>query len=249
MVLQPRDEDILRVCYEQQFLTMDHILKFFFHGKSRSEPYRRIRELEKEGLIKREAVALFPGTKLIRLTRKGLDLAQSLSPFSFHYLHSVNLAQLEHDAILTSVRLRLGQLWDGLWNPESHYRARAKEIKDFVVPDGVVQFFEDKQPYAIELENSIKANDRLKKRLIDWSKSRGISILYIATSQRIENFLKSQIEKNSKEGPFLVVNWDELETGKPQAWSTSGPKDIFNTGNSDEEAHTEQNQQEGRIQG
>jgi hypothetical protein len=69
--LQERDYSILVLCYEQQFLTLEHV-KHFFPNTHRSTAQRRLRELIESGFLLVEYHPLLGSMGLFRLTDWGL---------------------------------------------------------------------------------------------------------------------------------------------------------------------------------
>src|SRR4051812_42561918 len=110
MILQSRDRKILRKCYEQQFLLMEHVSQYFYQAKSMRESYRRVQEMEAAGLIRREEIPVLGGKKLIRLTKLGIAIALENNAVEVPQGKRLDLTTLSHDSMVTHVRLRLEHL-------------------------------------------------------------------------------------------------------------------------------------------
>lgn len=76
MILQPRDLEILNLCYEQQFLSVHHVVPLFANG-SKPHALRRIRELRQAGMIETQNGLHQEHRLLIRLTKLGLRMARA----------------------------------------------------------------------------------------------------------------------------------------------------------------------------
>ncbi len=71
MIIQQRDKEMLRRRYEQQFLHLGHVRRYFFKGAGLENARVRVVELERAGLLRRERIAARDGGLIIRLTRTG----------------------------------------------------------------------------------------------------------------------------------------------------------------------------------
>ena len=171
--LQERDYTILRICYEQRFLTREHIQTFF--GAHRSESYRRTGELEKSRFLMRKYYPIAGRNYVMQLTQLGQQLVQDKFGIEFPALKPANLNTLSHDILVTSVRLRLSQFWNATFVPE-----RAIQAKEFPqIADGIF-FFPSGKGIAIEVENSDKGRTRFLNRLERWKDTPSIAfILYV----------------------------------------------------------------------
>jgi hypothetical protein len=221
MILQERDHGILGLCYQQQFLTVDQVSEFCFGGNS-VEAYRRIAELEKSGLLRKEENSLVARFKLLRLTRLGTQIAEQKTLTKIPQRKGIAASRIIHDSIVTSARLRLMQLWQGVWIPE---RALKKEVYR-ELPDGIFLFRSGKK-VAVEVENSLKGRARFLKRLEGWKGSDIFLVLYIATNPELDLSLKALLKDAPANPAYLVTRWDLLRSGKPSAWSPRGLINIF----------------------
>jgi hypothetical protein len=220
--LQSRDLDILRICHEQQFLTLDHI-RHFFPNTHRTISYRRLGELKKAQLLTTEYHPLSGNHALIRLTALGHQAVQDQSPFQIVPGRRLNPNTLIHDALATSVRLRLSQIWTADFVPE-----RAIKMKNFPeIPDGIF-FFSSGNGIAIEIENSDKGRSRFVKLLARWKTAEKIIfVLYVASHPALFQILKSYLKYGSQDQPIGLVLWDDLKNAFPTVYTCRGEVDLF----------------------
>lgn len=222
MKLQQRDLEILCCCYEQQFLTIEQIEGFYFKSAHGNKARERVRELSKAGLVRTEKSQLASIGKIVRLTKAGEKLAAANVALAVPQARKLDLATLMHDSIVTSVRLRLRELWDGRWIPE-----RALRDKYEIIPDGIVQF-ESGFSIAVEIENSLKGKARFLGLIETWSKVESVSlILYVATSRQLERLIHGYLQERSVEKMFGLVCWDDLKAGVPAVQSPAGALPLF----------------------
>ena len=221
MKLQERDKEILKLCYEQNFLLSDHIRDHFFRG-NRFHALRRIKELNESGYIRFEKYPMDSKRNLIRISRFGRMVTADMSPIEFPYYNAVSKYTLIHDALVTSVRLRLEQIWEAAWIPEM----ALKQLDTLEVPDGIL-LFKSGTRVAIEVENSIKGKARFLKRLDAWRGESEKIVLYVATSGEVYRFLKDYLVHAPEKPQFALVLWNDLKSGKPTVWSPYGDLQIF----------------------
>ena len=222
MRIQERGREILRRCYEQQFLLMDHVERFFFASVAAQNARLRIKQMEQAGLLKMIVPKKIGERKIVRLTRAGVAIAKQFHPFEIPQARRIDFDTFDHDAIVTSVALRLQELWDGVWVPE-----RALKMEDYAqVPDGVF-VFDSGNKVAIEVENSLKGRTRFLTILDRWRHVPLRLILYVTTDPRIHKSLKEYIANGPGGVPFGLVEWSGLRDGKPTAWCPKGELDIF----------------------
>lgn len=227
MKLQDRDKEILKLCYEQQFLMSEHVCEYFFAGNY-TETKRRLRELKASDLLQSFPV---PGTnrRIFQLTFRGRKLGRVLSSMELDRVRRPFLTQVEHDAFVTFVRLRLEFLWDGIWIPE--LAIRKLEIKE--VPDGLFVFSNGTKA-AIEVENSLKGRARFTARMKGWNEVKVRLVLYVVTKKGIQERLQ-EFMLNAPSAPlFALIGWDELKTEKPIAWTPKGNLELIKENKSEE---------------
>ncbi|MGZ3731473.1 MAG: hypothetical protein ACXVB9_07375 [Bdellovibrionota bacterium] len=218
--IQKRDLKILKLCYEQQFLLVSHIKDYLFEGNY-VEAKRRVRELKAAGLLEENPLK-HRRAKLIQLTTTGKRLAADQSAIEAGFT-KIDPVLVEHDSIVTEVRLRLEQCWKGLWIPERALRAENLEE----VPDGVM-LFESGKKIAIEVENSLKGRTRFSERLKRWNAAEGTYIvLYVATNEEIYLHLKSWLEGTPHPPLFCLMRYTQLRNSEPEVWSTLGVINLF----------------------
>lgn len=222
-ILQTRDRDILRCCYEQQFLVHEQIERFFFGSENTRNARRRIAKLERAGLIKSEVAGGILKHHLLRLTEAGLRVARGESSHDVPQSKKVDLATLTHDRIVTDVRLRLRELWNGTWVPE-----RALKDKYTRVPDGLFQFEASGTAVAIEIENSSKGHTRFVAIMNEWARAENVRVvLYIATNKKIFGAIEKLFATAPQRPVFALVDYGALMAGQPSCISPRGALDLF----------------------
>ncbi|MGK5087916.1 hypothetical protein WDW86_10190 [Bdellovibrionota bacterium FG-2] len=183
----------------------------------------RILELQKAGFVRKEMISMLGGRRVIRLTERGISVAKQEHHLDIPQARHLDIPTLTHDAIVTSVALRLAQLWEGTWIPE-----RALKKTDYSqIPDGVF-VFDNQKKIAIEVENSIKGRRRFLGLLERWRSVDVLLVLYISTSNAIHETVKRYLSQGPKKPAFALVPWRDLKDGIPSVWSTEGELEIFN---------------------
>ncbi len=220
--LMDRDREILRVCYEQQFLLKEHI-ETFFRGCSQRRINFRIQQLIAGGFIRRESYPDLRCQTLFRLTKTGCRLARQYNARAAGYLARLSPSTLFHDALVTSCRLRIADFWDAEFLPE---RA-LKELEVPEVPDGVWRFKSGKM-IALEVECSDKGRRRFLSRLQSFGHIDAITfVLYVTPNERMHGIVKSYIKDGPQEQPVGVVLWDLLKSDQSPVWTQRGEVDVF----------------------
>ena len=209
--LQPRDREILRVCYEQGFLIPEHIEKFFFTGKSNQSARERVLELEKAGFISRPDSPIFGRRRIIRLTEIGECIAIEGHSLEVNYLRRLVPSNLMHDATVTALSLRLKQLFNGDWIPEKAIKA----IDTPRIPDGLFVLASG-DSVALELENSAKGKARFLRMLKTWMQNPGADfLLFVATTDALKQMIKRYLELLPGTQKIGVILWSELRISTP----------------------------------
>lgn len=222
-VLQTRDREILRCCYEQQFLVHEQIERFFFRSENTRNARRRIAKLKRAGLLQSEVAGGILKHHILRLSDTGLRIARSESPYDVPQSKKVDLITLTHDRIVTDIRLRLRELWDGTWVPE-----RALKDKYTRVPDGLFQFEGSAVTVAVEIENSTKGRSRFAAIMNEWARTDSVRIvLYVATNQAIFSAIEKLLPTAPQRPVFALVDFKQLMGGQPSSLSPRGSLDLF----------------------
>jgi hypothetical protein len=223
MILQARDKRLLLLCYQHQFLLTEHTLHLF-ENRSYREARRRLLELTKSGFLFEEKNAVVGRKPIHRLTSLGAKIAASEAAETIPQQRVLKTAELVHDAVVTSVRIRLESIWsEGSFVPErlikkSQYRQ---------IPDGIFQFPSGKG-IAIEVENSDKGRSRFLRLLSRWSDVRHIIlILYVATSDSLYESVKRYLSTAPKDQPVGLLHWHHLHEGKPLVWTPRGEMPLL----------------------
>ncbi|MGE4108219.1 MAG: hypothetical protein AB7F66_13475 [Bacteriovoracia bacterium] len=221
--IQSRDRAMLRICYEQQFLTMPHIREFYPNNKSGKEAIRRAGALAKSGFWYKAPSPLNPKELIYRVTSRGKDIAQAEGAPKINGLKTLSMATLLHDGLVTAVRLRLGSIWNARFVCE-----RAIKEGDYPqIPDGLF-FFPSGLGIALEVENSEKGKTRFIELANRWAATPSVfAVLYVAKDQDLANTLKKFVGQASPTKPLGVVDWTSLRYGWPTVWTIRGELDWF----------------------
>ncbi len=222
IILQERDREILKFCYEQQFITIEHVMLGFFEGRYK-DASRRLGQLAQAKFLKEEDSGfLVSKQKFYRLTKLGRHAAESSCANFIPQKRFLAHSTLMHDSFVSLVRIRLSELWDATWIPES----AAKKYELSEVPDGIVLFESGKQ-VAIEVENSIKGRQRFESRLHAWKNTQITLVLYIATSEALDSTLRSYLKSAPAKPHFGLTTWERLKSSTPVLWSPNGSIQAF----------------------
>ena len=221
--LQKRDYEILKLCYEQRVVTTEHLRDFVLKEVGERVARRRVQRLEESGVIQRKANLQLNQSRLIQLTRQGVQLAQTHAAVSIPQVRKQDLNTVLHDACVTSVRLRLEALWDGDWLSESVLKAEGFRL----IPDGLWTFPNQSQ-VAVEIERSNKGQKRFRELLARWKDSEVSLILYIAVGEVLHRQIKAYLQKEANDLPVGLVQYEALLQEAPQIWTRLGEVDLFN---------------------
>lgn len=220
--LQDRDKKLIRLCYEQQFILTEHAEKYFA-GASYRACRQRVQELANAQYLREEPSTSLGRKPIYRVTRLGTAVALESGATAISQPRTLQLATLVHDAIVTSVRLKLEELWNAKFVCER--AIKGKEYRE--VPDGIF-FFPSGRGIAIEVENSDKGRTRFLRLLQRWKDTPQIAfVLYVATSPELFEAIKRFLGHAPKDRPMGVVQWLDLETGRPMVWSQRGDLALF----------------------
>ena len=160
---------------------------------------------------------------ILRLSDIGLRIARSESSYDVPQSKKVDLITLTHDRIVTDIRLRLCELWDGTWVPE-----RALKDKYTRVPDGLFQFESSGVTVAVEIENSTKGRSRFVTIMNEWARTDTVRIvLYVATNQAVFKAIEKLLPTAPQRPVFTLVDFDSLMRGQPSSLSPRGALDLF----------------------
>jgi len=213
VILQERDKELLRLCYEQGFLTAEHVHEAFFRNVGTRAAYRRVQELEAAGYLRRSRLSALSGHRIIQTTPVGTGIARQLSQFEVPQKRRPALQTLDHDALVTSVRIWLMRLLkekSAVWVPEGHLKKHGGKQ----IPDGVI-LYSNGLEMVIEVENSLKSHDRLYELMSAWKTlAPKAQVQYIASSPVIRNGLKKALDRVGPNRGIYLSLWDELRGGQ-----------------------------------
>lgn len=232
IIIQNRDKCILMLCYEQQFMTTKQLIRFFFSKVHPSEAYRRLKELEKSGFIKRQP-SITQGTgDYIRVTRDGADIAQGIASAQVPQLPRLNLHRIPHDIAVNEVRMRIHDLWpSAVWISELGLRDKfGQENFSYPLPscpDGMMEF-QDGRTCAIEVECSTKERERYETNFRRWAKRGGADfVLYVVNNKHTEAAVQRVMQVTDS---FVggTISYDSLLSSEsPLVWTPSGEVSLF----------------------
>lgn len=223
VVLQKRDLEILNICYEQMFMSVAQVERYFFTRANQRRARERVLELERAGYISRKKIYGETPTTLLRLTPSGLSIVSKRNEFQINPRSKIDLATLEHDLRLIDIRMRLDELWTNyVWVPEKAIR-RAEYPE---VPDAI-SIFSSGRIVAIELENSMKAEERIVRLLSRWRNTDVSLVLYFTTNSGIFKKFQKIIKAQDFETPIALVDIEAFFTSRPIAWTKEGEIHVF----------------------
>lgn len=221
MILQERDRRILRLCYEQQFVLTEHV-EAFFSGSYRA-CRKRIQELVDSLYLHEELTSALGKKRIYRVTKLGAQVALETHACPVGQARVLQPATLVHDAIVTSVRIRLESFWNAQFICER--AIKGKEYRQ--IPDGLFVFPSGKA-IAIEVENSDKGRSRFSQNLNRWRDTQNVLfVLFIATNDSLSHSIQTCLGNAPQGRPMGVVRWQELESGVPLVWTRRGEIQLF----------------------
>jgi hypothetical protein len=221
--IQDRDRSMMEKIQDHRFLLSEQIYQYIFKGTNERTARARLEKLETAGLIRREFSIVFRSQRIIRLTQRGEALVNAQRSPGLRITKRFDTRTLEHDSIVSSVRFRVEEHWQGVWIPEAALKAEAFPQ----IPDGVFVFPNETQ-VAIEVENSPKGPARFHQIQERWRSVPVALILYVATSPEMMASVRSYLKSGPQDLPFGLVLWSELKVGTPKVWTVAGELDLFN---------------------
>ena len=188
--LTQRDLELLKLCFEQRFLLVEHVIQFFPEKWKKASASRRIKQLSDAGLIRTLRVPQLGNFLLIRITELGLVHVEHLVFGTKDRIPSISPWTIHHDAFLTSVRLVLMEKYPhSIWEPETALEGDQSEYT--FIPDGIIRFSKT-DAIMVEAECTIKKQKDYRDRLNYWDNQNDISkILYVARNELIERRLRT----------------------------------------------------------
>lgn len=225
MKIGDRDREILRISYEQQMISTQLMTRYFFGGHD-THARRRLRELAEGGYLREAEVrgGWYPH-KLYRPTTQGAKLAGSLSRLVIPQRRVFSLSTLEHELLVTDVRLRLSQVWDAAWLPRKALRADNYRQ----VADGLLAF-PSGRVIAVEVEAFCRTELQYQHIWQKWVGTNTFLVLYVAKSPVVAALLRRLLVLAPKGAAFGVVEWEALRrqnTAPPLIWTPRAEVDLF----------------------
>lgn len=224
MYFTNRDQHLLSDLGNYGLLSTTIIVEKHFNNVDYSTVLRRLRILEKEGLIRRAGL-LMTTENLWAIAPKGAK-KMSLENFKCYW----NQASIDHDFKLIKLRMFLVEL--GIirkWIAEHVIRSMIykkyslRDAKNKLIPDGIFESKIDNSSHsmAIELEMNLKSQSRYKKILgqYQWNKDL-LGVWYIVPSQAILNKLIDYWNRTTSsytEGKIYFSLLDDLLTFKGES--------------------------------
>jgi DNA-binding Lrp family transcriptional regulator len=224
MYFTNRDQHLLSDLGNYGLLSTTVIVEKHFNNVDYSTVLRRLRILEKEGLIRRAGL-LMTTENLWAIAPKGAK-KMSLENFKCYW----NQASIDHDFKLIKLRMFLEEL--GIikkWIAEHVIRSMIykkyslRDAKNKLIPDGIIETKIDNssQSMAIELELNLKSQSRYKKILgqYQWNKDL-LGVWYIVPTLAILNKLNDYWNRTASsytEGKIYFSLLDDLLTFKGES--------------------------------
>jgi DNA-binding Lrp family transcriptional regulator len=224
MYFTNRDQHLLSDLGNYGLLSTTIIVEKHFNNADYSTVLRRLRILEKEGLIRRAGL-LMTTENIWAIAPKGAK-KMSLENFKCYW----NQASIDHDFKLIKLRMFLEEL--GIikkWIAEHVIRSMIykkyslRDAKNKLIPDGIFETKIDNssQSLAIELELNLKSQSRYKKILgqYQWNKDL-LGVWYIVPTLAILNKLKDYWNRTMSsytEGKIYFSLLDDLLTFKGES--------------------------------
>jgi hypothetical protein len=200
MILQERDNKLLRSIAKYAVLSTHQIAHLTFVGVAHTTMMRRLRLLEKEKFISR-GVPLDTGTNTWILGYKGREFMNAKPSAVF-----MNRNTIQHDVLVTEVRLTFETV--GLasnWTPEWQMKSEAMGIdrrpgRERVIPDGLMlePIKGQTKIIAVELERTRKAEKKYDRILSQYMHGTNINFIwYVAKELSIVNAIIRTANKHN----------------------------------------------------
>lgn len=215
----PRDLLLLQGLYDFTVLSFSQVRRKFFDGLSISTVSNRLSKLEKGGVIKSFRVPKFscvmdkPGVSvLFQITREGIRELQKRNFNEVLRDEPVRLHgySVEHDVLLSDVIEALNLKFPG--SKIVHGRLLAgKEMALGINPDAILTKPNGLTRYAIEVELTLKAEDRYRDIVTKYRLSNAIDkVIYVYSHDAIKEKLIRQLGGNTRTGKFYFVKLNDF---------------------------------------
>ena len=209
-----RDIRVIECLDRYALMTSQQIHNSQFQSTDIRTMLRRLRLLEQRNLIQRHH-GLQNGKLVWSATKKGLTLTGS------DYVVTVNRNAIEHDSMLTEVRVLLDRLGIGKnWKGSHDLRLAASadrkpEDRDAdVIPDGLFGVVRNNEArfVALEVELTAKARKRYRRILDLYGYKKAINhIWYVIKSPKLGESLLKEVERLQRTMPEDWLAWTTIE--------------------------------------
>ena len=248
--LTPRDLALLKELYDKTVLSNQHIMQKFFPNNSKSTLTNRLSRLESCGLVKKYKVPRLSGVKdlafsnvAFQITKAGIRELQKRN-FDEHLRDEpVNLHgfTIEHDLLLIDVMDALALKFQG--GDLIHGKLlNENDLPSGVHPDAVLVLPNGQGRVAIELELTLKAENRYRELIMRYRLAKAYSqVIYVTAHPSIGAKIAKVIGAHPKTlgqkfstGKFYFTNFSDLVRASEKAAITNG-HDFLKGGNVIEE--------------
>lgn len=209
-----RDIRIIEYLDRYALMTSQQIHHSQFQSTDFRTMLRRLRLLERRNLIQRH-YGLQNGKLVWTATKKGLAMTGSSC------VVTVNRNSIEHDSMLTEVRVLLDRLGIGKnWRGSHELRLAASsdqkpEDRDAdVIPDGLFGVVKNNEAryFALEVELTAKARKRYRRILDLYGYKKAINhIWYVIKPPKLGTSLLKEVEKLQRTMPEDWLAWTAIE--------------------------------------
>ena len=219
LLIQPRDERLLRIVGDEGFIRRDLAIKYVFEG---SESYARfrIRRLKKFGYLK--AVSVIAGdTESYLLGPEGIDVVRCFFPIGLQgwgcpgILQSIDPGQYAHACKVTEVRLLFENMrFCRKWKSERMLKAGMKG--GHKVPDGF--FMPNKKGIAVEVELRPKKAATYQKIFEFYERNDRVDyVFYVCGTLSLLTFIRRIVKKSPVFKGYCFLLYDDLVRSRENA--------------------------------
>ncbi|HAR41029.1 MAG TPA: hypothetical protein DCS07_00075 [Bdellovibrionales bacterium] len=223
--LTERDLKLFKLLSDFGVISTVQLSKWIFPKVARTTALRRLRLLEKRGLIRKRGT-LPDATAVWMIDQKGQRLIAGMTENLYFPAH-----QLEHEITLNEIRWRLHGL--GVvqsWMNERELRRKAPDRNGFerenlAIPDAVILMKHFGRPEAfvrLEVELNLKSNERYKRlfrRTDPYSQGTRAWIWYLVKSRSMGNRILRYAKKHADYSLPPVLGFTVIDDFLTDPWS------------------------------